>query len=354
MAFVSRTERLISFVPNQTSDLGPGQYITATNFTKHLHANKVPFCISSKREQIGGRSKTPGVGSYNLDANNKLNLMVQNQHQKFLDYKPILTDNLNYGNFVKSQDLGKKNGFLSNETRFKEKKDSKENPGPGAYIKEQEFRIFHDQRHMQEISEKKNPNFKPLSGSNCRILSIPNKNQGYGYEIVDDKLVILNDDPDLDLKYDGISGRIGPGRYEIEKPKIWHRKGTSWSKSKVERSGTSLGNKYKKNNKEKQGSIKSLRRSLEDDSTFHQSERSVVDGPKEFSKTSQGFFENKKYDKDNVYKHIKNKEMLYRNNVQTSKHRNLEGINQIIYRVRIPYLNLNLGNPRSWLLLQHG
>ena len=320
MAFVSRTERIISFVPNQTSDLGPGQYIKATNFTRQIYPSKAPFLISSQREEIGGRSKTPGVGSYNIDANNRISLQMQSQNQKYLDYKPILTEN---ANLINGKDImGKSNGFLSTEKRFKEKKEDVEIPGPGAYIKEMELKPVVEQRHHQELMSKKIPNFKPLSGSNCRILSIPNKNQGFGYEIVDNKLVVLNDDPDIDAKYDGINGRVGPGRYEIEKPKTWHRKGTSWSKSTV----TRLDNNCYNKKKEKITDIKTLRKSMdEEQSTFYKTGT-------DFSKTSSGFYDNKKHDKGLVYKHIKNRENTYRYNVQTSKQRNTAGINQLIYK----------------------
>jgi len=337
MAFVHRTERIINIAPKSSSDLGPGQYISATNFTKYLHPNKIPFLVNTKREDIGGRSKTPGVGSYNIDANNRMKLELQSRKKKFLDYRPSLVENLNIVNA--KEIMGKKNGFLSNTARFIDAKNSL-NPGPGSYIKEIQPKPIVDQKHMEDLMQKKNPNFKPLAGSNCRILSIPNKNQGYGYEIVDDKMVMLNDDPDADTKYDGIDNCVGPGKYEIEKPKVWHKKGTSWSKSQVERMDNNSSRKGPKDkNKSKPISIKELRKSMDDEqSTFYKSEIE-----KDFSKTSQGF-----YSKEKVYKHIKMKEELNKMTVKEAKIKKLEGINQMIYEV-ITYLT-SLGNSWAWIL----
>ncbi len=320
MAFVSRTERIINIAPaNPTSELGPGQYLSATNFSKHLRPSKAPFMVSSTREQLSGaRSKTPGVGTYNVEANNKMILLQQNEKKKYLDFKPLITEN---SNILNEKDfLGKKIGFMSNVTRFNENK--VKNPGPGSYIKEIEFKGMIDLKHQQELDERKNPNFKPLSGSNCRVLSIPNKYQGYGYDVVDDKLALLNDDPELDAKYNGIDVKVGPGRYEVEKPKNWHRKGTSWSKSKVERLDQ---NRLKE--KEKL-SIKTMRRSIDEDTTC----RSTIEN--QFSKTSQGFFESKKKEeREKVYKHIKNKEIEISKRVQSTKQKSIEGINRMIYEV---------------------
>jgi len=314
MAFVGRTERIIHIAPPKpTSDLGPGQYLSFTPLTKNLKHNKAPFLTTGKRSKIEYNVNTPGPGAYVRDKAEKFIITNRADKVSDADFEFLLAEQLASGN---SRELKEINGFMSNVKRFKAKKEDIENPGPGSYLHESQFRVSCEKQQIDQLKNKKGPQFKNLTGTQCRVLSIPNKNQGFGYELVNEKEVKINEDPDMSIKCDGLNV-VGPGRYETQKPTSWHRKGTSWSKSKVKRMHSDT----------RADSLATA-----DTSALTNSmnvERELM------GRTAPNGFDKRRVGREKIFKYLNQKEIACRTNVQTARNCKLEGIDKIIYEVLI-------------------
>ena len=67
-----------------------------------------------------------------------------------------------------------------------------------------------------------------------KVVSIPSKNQVFGYEVMNDGRIFMNEDPEKFRKFEGEkSSMVGPGNYDLDKPEAWQKKGPEWSKLKT-------------------------------------------------------------------------------------------------------------------------
>jgi hypothetical protein len=244
MAFVFRSEKITEINPGKEEfDIGPGQYLPQT-LNNPPKPNKVPFGMGSKKGQnnLKKLDDIPGPGSY-FSSDNHLNFfnktfnVSKNEKLNINDFK-----NLNAALDSSDENIHKnvKNleylGFLSKDKRFKENKDQV-NPGPGHY---NEGLDENEKLHINKKITLKNPKFhrNVLNSGDGKVISIPNKNQGYGFEKDFEGVLRPKEDPEFYKRHKGDKGDIvGPGNYEVQRAYDWLKKGTVWSKSTTKKYG---------------------------------------------------------------------------------------------------------------------
>ena len=117
--------------------------------------------------------------------------------------------------------------FVSREKRFKDDLEKSYLPGPGEYELNESN---HSQRKVY-LYEKNRPPLNTLGGK--RAISIPSNENCYGYKEDTDGIMKMNEDPDIDIKFQGTKDNsIGPDRYNIDISLVTRNRGTvDWSKS---------------------------------------------------------------------------------------------------------------------------
>lgn len=243
MAFVVRSDKQIK-VNNQYNDLGPGHYFNEEDKTANF-SNKHPPFLTGAAKEVHSKKKEilPGPGSYYHD---ELKEKIEKQLQKanITENPQTLYRALDYDQFIQNDmDLAKTLSksernqvvFMSKDKRFKDFNSNFEIPGPGYYIKNNDKKIKEKYTHQNKNNKLSNTSKYNVNNSN-RVVSIPNKDQGYGYEIDEDGKINLNENPEKDLIYKGTKNEaVGPGSYNIIGSENWHKKGTVWSKSKAKK-----------------------------------------------------------------------------------------------------------------------
>ena len=153
------------------------------------------FSSSSKKEpSYYYHEKNPGPGSYDPQLSKKS------------------LDNLNEDTLDENNKL-----FISKETRFKKNEYSNDLPGPGKYYKEY---IFNHKNHSTSrrgsgILYKKSKKY--FINSIERKITIPSKENNFGYSIDNNGDAKLKKDPQINNKFNGTyKNSIGPGQYSIE------------------------------------------------------------------------------------------------------------------------------------------
>ena len=245
MAFVFRTNRPEN-MNNTVNDVGPGQYISQKPFLTTSKQNAKPFMSNTGRINLAADKHTPGPGTYHHDSNfdymaKLLNTSQEKKKEPFyrsLDYENSMTEPFN---FVLKDDKQDSLGFMSKDKRFKYSKKDIDNPGPGSYLSETQFKPNKTTK-QSTMTNFRTTNTKDLMNKSSYmispklVVSIPAKTQCFGYEINQENSTIMNEDPEKNKKYTGVKeDAIGPGQYDVINPKEWvgPNKGTSWSKSKT-------------------------------------------------------------------------------------------------------------------------
>lgn len=241
MAFVYRKERVTEISPNKEEfDVGPGQYLPIFD-NQTNKPNKVPFLAASQRVGLleqAEKQEGPGPGAYYHD---EIFEKIYKNLKKDRDQRIEKAGDLKALEKIHSMTSAegfpsmmlKKNaealGFLGKDCRFKEK-DEEITPGPGHYLKSNLGK--HSPTNNFRVIPKKEK-IDPLS----KAVSIPAKNQGFGYEIEDELNVLMNEDPEKIKKFKGEKNdTVGPGNYNIDQPDVWLKKGgAQWSKSKTKK-----------------------------------------------------------------------------------------------------------------------
>jgi hypothetical protein len=243
MAFVYRAEKITQLSPTREEfDVGPGQYLPQTQILPSK-PHKVPFMTATNRSELIGNFDNldvPGPGAYYHDETFE-KIYKNIKRDKFIKAeKAIDLKALEQIHCMTAADgfpamVLKKNaealGFLGKDVRFKEKNEEK-TPGPGHYIKPKENRNFQASTQTNFRKGK----VEKIESMN-KIVSIPNKNQAYGYEVEDELNAFLNEDPEKSKKFKGEKNdTVGPGNYNVDQPDVWLKKGgTQWSKSKTKK-----------------------------------------------------------------------------------------------------------------------
>jgi hypothetical protein len=247
MAFVVRSERKIDLNSSQVNELGPGQYISQ-NILKPKSPTKIPFGSGTGRDQNIKKNNFPCVGSYDYDDRYEKYekfIALQKEREKSMPLYKTLEKTFNNIAYSKLIPELNKAGFGSVERRFKISDQSKEVPGPGHYPKEKyQVKSMIDQQ--KSPTKIKNGSVK-LTGSQQRVLTIPDRLHSYGYDVLFNGELVMNQDPDLNLKYNGIKNdKVGPGSYNLDKSENWIKNSLSWAKTspknKIKHLKTELNN----------------------------------------------------------------------------------------------------------------
>ena len=184
------------------------------------------FSSSSKKEpSYYYHEKNPGPGSYDPQLSKKS------------------LDNLNEDTLDENNKL-----FISKETRFKKNEYSNDLPGPGKYYKEY---IFNHKNHSTSrrgsgILYKKSKKY--FINSIERKITIPSKENNFGYSIDNNGDAKLKKDPQINNKFNGTyKNSIGPGQYSIENSYFRKNNALDWSKN-IEENFLLKKNNYENNN----------------------------------------------------------------------------------------------------------
>jgi hypothetical protein len=254
MAFVYRTERVTELSPKKEEfEVGPGQYLPIFDNNANK-PNKVPFLAASQRIGLleqAERKEGPGPGAYYHDEifekiYTNLKKDREQRIEKAVDLKALEKIHSMTATEGFPAMMLKKNaeslGFLGKDARFKEK-DEDVTPGPGHYLKTKESKQSPIRNTLTNFRIPKKEKIESIS----RVVSIPTRNQAFGYEIEDELNVLLNDDPEKFKKFKGEKNdTVGPGNYNVDQPDVWLKKGgTQWSKSKTKK--TLFGQNEKEN-----------------------------------------------------------------------------------------------------------
>ena len=245
MAFVFRADLISSISPDkQVSDVGPGQYIPQTE-TRINKKSKVPFLSGSKRTGISQRTKIesdfPGPGAYYHDEmfeNFYKNMQKdkQNYNQKVSNIKAInklqsLTTTEGFSTVISNGKNAESLGFLGKDIRFKVTNDKEIiTPGPGHYIKSKDRLHSVNMRKKSAFTVNRvfNKDEENINLKSNKVISIPGKNQAYGYELDEDRKIILNDDPENYKRFKGEKNdTVGPGNYNVDAENVWFKKGVN-------------------------------------------------------------------------------------------------------------------------------
>jgi hypothetical protein len=233
MAFVVRSERKIDLNSSQVNELGPGQYISQ-NIIKPKSPAKIPFGSITGRDQNTKKNNFPCVGSYDYDDRYEKYakfIALQKEREKSMPLYKTLEKTFNNIAYSKILPELNKAGFGSVERRFKISDHSKEVPGPGTYTKEKSQLKNSMVEHQKSPNKIKNGSIK-LTGSQNRVLTIPDRLHSYGYDVLLNGELVMNRDPDLNLKHNGIKNdKVGPGSYNLDKSEDWIKNSLSWAKT---------------------------------------------------------------------------------------------------------------------------
>lgn len=245
MAFVYRAERKFHNTSTEPNNLSPGQYTsTTTPFTPDTFSllKHPPFNSSSERKTsfIPKVDSHLGPGSYEKKTLPPQIQFLPKAQNKFKSKKP---PPINFYNVLEKKVLPpslfeaiqKTNeiAFNTHGSRFDDKinqilTSQKHNPGPGTYNIPTDFDVIVNKSKVKGNKVSKDM-FACTTGPtlNERILSIPNK-ESFGYEYIDDKLIMLPD-PDYEIKTTGIGeDTVGPGKYDV--PSIWDKNVITWDR----------------------------------------------------------------------------------------------------------------------------
>jgi hypothetical protein len=230
MAFVYRGERRIQMSANELNEVGPGQYLSQDLIKPSKNQSKAPFNINTYRDHKLKKLDVPGPGSYEYDDKyEKFSKLISKQNEKEIIepfYKSVENKFATKNSPFFSTDK-KEPGFGSKLTRFKIIQSKNQVPGPGHYE-------LHDNLKRKSNSPPKQTNKTTINllGSPNRILSIPSKNNCFGYNIRETGIPFMNEDPDKNLRYKGvIQDSVGPGSYDISKVNSWFKNSIDWSRS---------------------------------------------------------------------------------------------------------------------------
>ena len=221
----------------QKDNLGPGEY-SPFSFQKKYSLNKQPFLTSSPRAKFEIKD-TPGPGAYYHDETHiKYLKNLQNEQIGIHNDKINLLTKGGQDNLLKICFLmnSEKKGFNIKSKRFKIVDSSSNPPGPGQYFQEK----IVDKKEKNKIKKfKDNEIFlkKKLdyikSSEFQKVPAIPSKDNTFGFDILKNGKLVQIHNPELYRTFTGEKGdTVGPGSYEIEKPKDWLKTGTTWSKFK--------------------------------------------------------------------------------------------------------------------------
>jgi hypothetical protein len=243
MAFVSRSERKIELNQGEINELGPGQYISPEYVTP-IEPAKVPFNTYTYRTTEILKKDVPGPGSYHYDDRYEKIAKMLNYNRGREKVEPLykyLENNFNkLGPYSLLLDTdGKKAAFGSKEKRFKIDKTVTEVPGPGFYSKNVNLNGSPKPRSKSTEKEKENyvraQKSSPVkkTGSPRRVVTIPAKMQAFGYEMNEKGELVMNQDPDKNIRYQGVKhDTVGPGSYNVVKSRDWVKNSMDWSRSK--------------------------------------------------------------------------------------------------------------------------
>jgi hypothetical protein len=217
MAFVTKTERNFKLNQSNSSEIGPGQYLSSDSFIIK-EESKAPFNSGSDRFTNEIKSNLPGPGAYELpEIARKYNQLINDKSESMMKELPL------YKTFELSPKPKKKAVFGSKESRFKTDMTT-DNLGPGVYYRDNSFspkkQIF-----------KKSPKKIKYQLSTNKTNTIPYKSNEFGYVLTDHGGVLIQEDPDIGLKYKGTKNdSVGPGSYEIDKTASWIKRSIDWSR----------------------------------------------------------------------------------------------------------------------------
>lgn len=333
MAFVFKTSRPNNL--NRTlNDIGPGQYLSQKPFITVSKEMSKPFMSNTGRVDFTKKqNETPGPGTYYHDTNFEymaklLNTSQDKKREPFyrsLDYENSLTEPFN---FVMKDDKQDSLGFMAKDKRFKYNKKDINNPGPGSYVLDSQFKMNKTTRPgLTKLGSKKEFNNSLIAQSPQKVVSIPSRAQCFGYEINQDNSAIMNDDPERTKKYGGLKfDSVGPGQYDVFSTKDWvnNNKGTSWSKSKTTKTD-----------------FTAFKLNKSDDLINSINERNF--------KKNEETKERRMKNKENVYKQLKIKNEMRKQNAINIKQKN-NNLEKVM--INVIYLsNLFIGNSRAWVLL---
>lgn len=243
MAFVSRSERKIELNQGEINQLGPGQYMSQ-EFVTAIEPAKVPFNTYTYRTTEILKKDVPGPGSYHYDDRYEKIAKMLNHNRGRETVEPLykyLENNFNkMGPYSILLDTdGKKAAFGSKEKRFKIGKTVTDVPGPGFYTKNINLNGSPKPRSKSTEKEKENyykaqkASIVKQTGSPRRVVTIPAKMQSFGYEMNEKGELVMNQDPDKNIRYQGVKhDTVGPGSYNVVKSKDWVKNSIDWSKYK--------------------------------------------------------------------------------------------------------------------------
>lgn len=242
MAFVGKSKKEVSEPLRKNNDnLGPGEYLPQTQIKK-IKLYKEPF-LSTINGTLHKLSDVPGPGSYYQDETlikYLKNIKNDKTNEKNEQNNTIINedDNLEKQN-------NEKLGFNSKSRRFN-KTMGFGCPGPGYYFPMiKKFDRLKKLKEEELYSKKMNRLYKIKEFQ--LIPTIPSKNQQFGFDILEGGKLIQKQDPNMYQVFSGEKGdTVGPGNYEIENPKDWHKTGPQWSKSKEIRGCNITSNKQPK------------------------------------------------------------------------------------------------------------
>lgn len=232
-----------------TEFVGPGSYI-GVQHSSLPKENKFPFLTGSKKNKFeaGPSNETPGPGSYFKETSRFKNELDQieigskSPLYKVLDYDEI-AKNSKFAELL--NDKMKPTGFLNKDKRFGNAR--LENiPGPGHYNRtdlnffeiSKEKIEWENKKKIQTKSQKEHLKAQKMVNPS---VSIPTKNQAFGYKVASNGEIVPNEFNNAYLE-----SEVSPCSYDIFNytKNSWCNKTLSsiWSRSKTKK-GIHFGNK---------------------------------------------------------------------------------------------------------------
>ena len=189
------------------------------NHKQNPNINLAFFSSSKKEPSYFYSEKNPGPGSYNPKSPNKRQTL----------------DNINEDQLNDDNNNNEKNKlFISREKRFKNNDYSRNLPGPGNYYKDLSLyqkKYLTPQKEAGVLYKKK----KYFVNSAKRKITIPSKENNFGYLIDKEGEIKLEKDPNKNIKFNGTyKSSVGPGYYYIENYYSKKNNAHDWSKDKEE------------------------------------------------------------------------------------------------------------------------
>lgn len=247
MAFVNRSERKIQLTSNETSEVGPGQYLSQ-GIIKSQQTSKAPFNINTYRNVSIKKEDVPGPGSYDYDDKYEKMAKILAEQKARQKIEPLYKSiEYNFSNMGGAYSLllsneKKSPGFGSKEKRFKDNTNTNEIPGPGYYAKSGGMDSTNldksNSLNLNNVSILSKKHNNTNTGSPKRVVTIPAKGQGFGYNITNKGELVMNEDPDKSFHHKGSKeDSVGPGRYDLNSR--WKKNSIDWSKSSPGRNNSS-------------------------------------------------------------------------------------------------------------------